>query len=88
MKTDLNTADAAHTHTHACVKRICITPVPTSAAVASGNREAASSNRSHALHVQSLVHCAYDTIHDTRCYINVRSKADTSQLNLPHRTKN
>ena len=22
--------------------------------------------------------------HDTRCYFNVRSKADMSQLNLPH----
>jgi len=26
--------------------------------------------------------------YDTRCYFNVRSKADTSQLNLPHGTKN
>jgi len=26
--------------------------------------------------------------YDTRCYFNVRSKADTSQLNLPHRTDN
>jgi len=27
----------------------------------------------------------YDTIrYDTRCYFNVRSEADTSQLNLPH----
>jgi len=25
---------------------------------------------------------------DTRCYSNVRSKADISQLNLPHGTKN
>jgi len=23
-------------------------------------------------------------VHDTRCYFNVRSKADISQLNLPH----
>jgi len=31
----------------------------------------------------------YDTIrYDTRCYFNVRSKADTSQLNLPHGTDN
>ena len=31
----------------------------------------------------------YDTIrHDTRCYFNVRSKADISQLNLPHWTDN
>jgi len=25
--------------------------------------------------------------YDTRCYFNVRSKADISQLNLPHGTK-
>ena len=25
---------------------------------------------------------------DTRCYFNVRSKADISQLNLPHGTDN
>ena len=25
---------------------------------------------------------------DTRCYFNVRSKADMSQLNLPHGTDN
>ena len=31
----------------------------------------------------------YDTIrYDTRCYFNVRSKADMSQLNLPHGTDN
>ena len=28
------------------------------------------------------------TIRDTRCYFNVRSKADISQLNLPHGTDN
>jgi len=29
--------------------------------------------------------CGIDTIrYDTRCYFNVRSKADISQLNLPH----
>ena len=27
-------------------------------------------------------------IYDTRCYFNVRSKADMSQLNLPHETTN
>ena len=26
--------------------------------------------------------------YDTRCYFNVQSKADTSQLNLPHGTNN
>jgi len=26
--------------------------------------------------------------YDTRCYFNVRSKADMSQLNLPHGTDN
>jgi len=31
----------------------------------------------------------YDTIrYDTRCYFNVRLKADTSQLNLPHGNDN
>jgi len=30
----------------------------------------------------------YDTTRDTRCYFNVRSKADMSQLNLPHGTNN
>jgi len=35
----------------------------------------------------SLLHL--DTIrYDTRCYFNVRSKADISQLNLPHGTDN
>ena len=30
----------------------------------------------------------YDTIqYNTRCYFNVRLKADMSQLNLPHGTK-
>jgi len=28
----------------------------------------------------------YDTIRYDRCYFNVRSKADISQLNLPHGT--
>jgi len=28
------------------------------------------------------------TRYDTRCYFNVRSKADMSQLNLPHRNNN
>jgi len=27
-------------------------------------------------------------LYDTRCYFNVRSKADISQLNLPHETDN
>jgi len=27
-------------------------------------------------------------LYDTRCYFNVRSKADISQLNLPHGTDN
>ena len=28
------------------------------------------------------------TLYDTRCYCNVRSTADMSQLNLPHGTNN
>jgi len=38
-----------------------------------------------------LRQCVYmhSTIrYDTRCYFNVRSKADISQLNLPHGTDN
>ena len=34
-------------------------------------------------------HVRYDTLrYDTRCYLNVRSKADMSQLNLPHGNNN
>jgi len=33
--------------------------------------------------------CKLDVIrYDTRCYFNVQSKADTSQLNLPRGTNN
>ena len=28
--------------------------------------------------------CVISLAYDTRCYFNVRSKADMSQLNLPH----
>ena len=36
-----------------------------------------------------LLHVLHITIrYDTRCYFNVRSKADISQLNLPHGTDN
>ena len=31
---------------------------------------------------------SYTIRYDTRCYFNVRSKADISQLNLPHGTDN
>jgi len=30
----------------------------------------------------------YSMRYDTRCYFNVRSKADTNQLNVPHGTDN
>ena len=33
-------------------------------------------------------HCGYTIRYDTRYYFNVRSKADISQLNLPHGTDN
>jgi len=40
-------------------------------------------------HPADGVKARYDTIrYDTRCYFNVRSKADISQLNLPHGTDN
>jgi len=32
--------------------------------------------------------CVRIVRYDTRCYFNLRSKADTSQLNLPHGTNN
>ena len=34
------------------------------------------------------VHSWHTIRYDTRCYFNMHSKADISQLNLPHRTKN
>ena len=34
------------------------------------------------------VHPGFTIRYDTRCYFNVRSKADISQLNLPHGTDN
>ena len=38
--------------------------------------------------ILSTVAQLYSTIrYDTRCYFNVRSKADISQLNLPHGNK-
>ena len=37
----------------------------------------------------TIIAICYHTIrYDTRCYFNVRSKADISQLNLPHGTDN
>ena len=45
-------------------------------------------NRSH-FSRRSDLRCNYDTIpYDTRCYFNVRSKADMSRLNLPHENDN
>ena len=44
---------------------------------------------SQLIHCRQLVTANHDTIrYDTRCYFNVRSKADVSQLNLPHGTDN
>jgi len=34
--------------------------------------------------IDQLLHCASSVRYDTRCYFNVRSKADMSRLNLPH----
>ena len=36
----------------------------------------------------SLTRSSITIRYDTRCYINVRSKANMSQLNLPHGTDN
>ena len=42
----------------------------------------------HLVAFHATVSNIYDTIRYTRCYFNVRSKADISQLNLPHGTDN
>jgi len=43
----------------------------------------------HAVRLSVLPVALWHTIrYDTRCYFNVRSKADISQLNLPHGTDN
>ena len=54
-------------------------------------RQPESSRRPHSAKPtsQSSSHCFHPrdaTRHDTKCYFNVRSKADMSQLNLPHGT--
>jgi len=42
-----------------------------------------------AFHISYLCYAFYDTIrYDTRCYINVHSKANMSHLNLPHGADN
>ena len=51
-------------------------------------------SRFELMHVQCSQHMNSSSEHvhsiryDTRCYFNVRSKADISQLNLPHGTDN
>jgi len=42
----------------------------------------------HASQRQVKHQCGVTIRYDTRCYFNVRSKADVSQLNLPHGTDN
>ena len=42
----------------------------------------------HEWHSQPLESTRHTIRYDTRCYFNVRSKADISQLNLPHGTDN
>jgi len=37
---------------------------------------------------QAMGFARYTIRCDTRCYFNMRSKADMGQLNLPHRTNN
>ena len=38
--------------------------------------------------IRKVQSCMNNTRYDTRCYFNVRSKADISQLNLPHENDN
>jgi len=44
--------------------------------------------RRHAARLSACIPCIYYIRYDTRNYFNVRSKADISQLNLPHGTNN
>ena len=56
--------------------------------------------KSNVQHSQQISHCSRQDLqvdvphlclplrYDTRCYFNVRSKADMSQLSLPHGTDN
>ena len=45
-------------------------------------------NMLHLAQLSSLSSRREELRYDTRCYFNVRSKADISQLNLPHGTDN
>ena len=47
----------------------------------------ASQNISHRTNLSKIPQILYDTSIDTRCSINVQSKASMSQLNLPHEPK-
>ena len=58
------------------------------------NQKSKHTHEKRSTHCPTMLHkrfyccfCYYDTIrYDTRCYFNVCSKADISQLNLPHGT--
>ena len=53
-----------------------------------GNRHCASCIGTLSFPIASSFTCVDTIRYDTRCYFNVRSKADISQLNLPHGTDN
>ena len=60
---------------------------PSRSACATLNIHVEDSDDHHPMFTQPTY--VYDTIrYDTRCYFNVRSKANMSQLNLPHGTDN
>jgi len=63
------------------------TPPPSHVTLPSPARRRTLPAYQHAAGITEISH--NDTIrYDTRCYFNVRSKADISQLNLPHGTDN
>ena len=73
--------------------RRCAQLVPADSVTLSGTRRAVVASPAQRRSRDSIIlltnsaPLTYDTIrYDTRCYFNVRSKADISQLNLPHGT--
>ena len=66
--------DVTLTHLHCDLLTCCHSPLPLSVCLS--------------VRLSSLQPVSSTIRYDTRCYFNVRSKADISQLNLPHGTDN
>jgi len=67
----------------------CSSQVLTARTVHCASQNSADSRSQNMLRMWTVMARSQHTIrYDTRCYFNVRSKADISQLNLPHGTDN